>query len=134
MYRGMEVGVDYDPMLGKLIAWGATREEAIERLRRALQEINVGGVRTSLPAALTVLEDPRFRAGKFDTHFLESLDLSQGPREHSDLVAAAASVFRHHLARRKALGTDSNGRGAWTARSRQGLGIHPPRTSTGDAS
>jgi len=129
MYRGMEVGVDYDPMLGKLIAWGATRDEAIDRLRRALQEINVGGVRTSLPAALTVLEDARFRAGQFDTHFLESLDLTQGPREHADLVAAAASVFRHHLARRKALGTDSSGRGAWLARSRRTLGIHPPRTS-----
>ncbi len=127
MYREMEVGVDYDPMLGKLIVWGATRQEAIERMCRALQEINVGGVRTSLPAALTVLEHPRFRSGDFDTHFLEGLDLSQGPTEFVDLVAAAAAVYRHHKARRRALATNSDGRGAWVARSRQEIAQHSAR-------
>ncbi len=127
MYRGMEVGVDYDPMLGKLIVWGATREIAIDRMRRALQEINVGGVRTSLPAALAVIEEPRFRAGNFDTHFLESLDLATGTRDHVDLVAAAAAVFRHHQARRRALATDSQGRGAWLARSRHDVAHHTSR-------
>jgi acetyl-CoA carboxylase biotin carboxylase subunit len=127
MYREMEVGVDYDPMLGKLIVWGATRDQAITRLCRALQEINVGGVRTSLPAALTVLEHPRFRSGDFDTHFLEGLDLSQGTHEFADLVAAAAAVYRHNKARRRALATNSAGRAAWVARSRQEVAEHSSR-------
>ncbi len=129
MYRGMEVGMDYDPMLGKLIVWGATRDQAIDRLRRALQEINVGGVRTSLTAALRVIEDPRFRAGQFDTHFLEGLDLSQGVLEYADLVAAASAVHRHHAARRVALATESGQRSGWLARSRQGLAAHTSRAS-----
>ncbi|MBL8862193.1 MAG: ATP-grasp domain-containing protein [Planctomycetes bacterium] len=131
MYRGMEVGVDYDPMLGKLVVWGATREEAIDRLRRALQEINVGGVKTSLPAALSVLEDARFRAGKFDTHFLEGLDLARGTHEHADLVAAAAAVFRHHKARRRALSTDASSRAAWLARGREDVARHAARPVRG---
>jgi len=131
MYRGMEVGVDYDPMLGKLIVWGPTRDIAIDRMRRALQEINVGGVRTSLPAALTVIEDPRFRAGHFDTHFLESLDLASGARDHVDLVAAAAAVYRHHKARRRALTTDSSDRSGWLARGRDDVSTHSARSMRG---
>ncbi|NOT30706.1 MAG: acetyl-CoA carboxylase biotin carboxylase subunit, partial [Planctomycetes bacterium] len=74
LYRGMEVGLDYDPLLAKIIAWAPTRIEAIERMRRALTELNVGGVKTSAPAAMAVLEDERFRAGTFDTHLLETID------------------------------------------------------------
>ena len=110
MYSGLEVGTTYDPTLGKLIVWGANREQAIERMVRALQELNVGGVRTGAPAALVVLEDERFRRGEFDTHFLEGLDLST-PREGEDeLVAAAAAIHRHRLARRRALGTSASTR------------------------
>jgi acetyl-CoA carboxylase biotin carboxylase subunit len=133
MYRGMEVGVDYDPLLGKLIVWGATRDEAIARMRRALQEIHVGGVRTSLPAALRVMEHPRFQSGDFDTHFLEGLDLAQGTHENADLIAAAAAVFRHNLARRKALSTSTAGQSGWLARARQDVSAHAQRGGRGGA-
>jgi acetyl-CoA carboxylase biotin carboxylase subunit len=118
LYRGMEVGVDYDPLLAKVVAWAETRDLAIARMIRALQELNVGGVRTSAPAALSVLEDPRFRKGDFDTHFLETIDLSARRAGEDETVAAAAAIWRHHLARRRALSSSSAERSGWLARSR----------------
>jgi acetyl-CoA carboxylase biotin carboxylase subunit len=127
MYNGLEVGLNYDPMLAKIIVWGPDRGVAIERMRRALQELNVGGVRTSAPAALAVLEEPAFRAGEYDTHFLESLDLSspEGPEE--ELAAALAAVHRYHRARRRAIGADQGDRTGWLARSRERSSDHRRR-------
>ena len=124
LYRNMEVGVNYDPMLAKVIVWGADRAQAIQRMRRALQELNIGGVRTSAPAALAVLEDARFQAGDFDTHFLEKLDLSHTSSQHNELVAATAAIFRHKIARRRTLGTSNTDRAAWLDRSRRTLSTH----------
>jgi acetyl-CoA carboxylase biotin carboxylase subunit len=124
LYRNMEVGVNYDPMLAKVIVWGADRAQAIARMRRALQEMNIGGVRTSAPAALAVLEDARFQAGEFDTHFLEKLDLSQASSQHDALVAGAAAIYRHRIAHRRTLGTSSSERTAWLDRSRRALSTH----------
>jgi acetyl-CoA carboxylase biotin carboxylase subunit len=127
MYSGQEVGLDYDPMLGKLIVWGPTRDEAIARMVRALQELNVSGVRTGAPAALSVLEDERFRRGEFDTHFLESLNIEGRGIEYDELVAVAAAIFRHHRSRRRALSTSSAERTAWLERSRRALSSHSQR-------
>jgi acetyl-CoA carboxylase biotin carboxylase subunit len=128
LYRGMEVGLSYDPMLAKLVVWGPDRAAAIARMVRALQELNVGGVRTSAPAAMAVLEDERFKKGDFDTHFLEHFDLS-APREGEDeIVAAAAAIHRHLLSRRSALSTDAASRRAWLERSRRGRSAYPPHT------
>jgi acetyl-CoA carboxylase biotin carboxylase subunit len=129
LYRGMEVGVDYDPLLAKLVAWGETRAFAIARMIRAIQELNVGGVRTSAPAALAVLEDPRFQKGDFDTHFLETIDLSARHGGEDETVAAAAAIWRHHLAHRRALGTTTADRSAWVARSRSMWSDHSSRAS-----
>jgi acetyl/propionyl-CoA carboxylase alpha subunit len=104
-------------MLGKLVVWAADRPQAIERMIRAIQEMNVGGVSTSLPAALQVLEHERFRSGDYDTHFLESLTIKP-PAKWLHLVAAAAAIHRHDLARRKALAGPSAERAGWVARGR----------------
>jgi acetyl/propionyl-CoA carboxylase alpha subunit len=114
-------------MLGKLIVWGPTRDEAIARMVRALQELNVSGVRTGAPAALSVLEDERFRRGEFDTHFLESLDIEGRGAQYDELVAVAAAIFRHHRSRRRALSTSSAERAAWLDRSRRALSSHSRR-------
>ncbi|MEZ6019906.1 MAG: hypothetical protein R3F17_07345 [Planctomycetota bacterium] len=119
MYRHMEVGLDYDPMLGKLIVWGEDRNAtAIERMKRAIAEMNVGGVRTRLPAALTVLEHPRFVAGDFDTHFLEALTI-EAPKEYELLAVAAAALYRQGVVRRAAQIGDSGARQGWADRSRR---------------
>jgi acetyl-CoA carboxylase biotin carboxylase subunit len=125
LYRGMEVSLDYDPMLGKLIVWAQDRVAAIERMKRALAELNVGGVRTSAPAALRVLEEEAFVRGDFDTHFLAGMDLA-APRTGEDaLVAAASAIHRHLLMRRRALTTSDASRAAWGTRSRAMLSPYP---------
>jgi len=118
LYAGMEVGLSYDPLLAKIIVWGTDRAVAIERMRRALQELNVSGVRTSAPAALAVLEERAFLEGDFDTHLLEGLDLSQPRGAEERLAAAIAAVQRHRRAHRRALGAPSADRSGWLERGR----------------
>ncbi len=72
IYVGMEVGLYYDPMIAKLIAYGENRAEAILRLRRALTEYRIAGVKTSIPFHLGLVDTPRFQWGQFDTRFLET--------------------------------------------------------------
>jgi acetyl/propionyl-CoA carboxylase alpha subunit len=93
---------------------------------RALQELNVGGVRTGAPAALIVLEDQRFRDGDFDTHFLEGLDLAARREGEDELVAAAAAIHRHLGARRRALATSYSSRRSWVERGRRAVSGYPP--------
>jgi acetyl-CoA carboxylase biotin carboxylase subunit len=69
-YAGMAVPLYYDPLLAKLIVWGADRTEALARLRRALEEYTIGGVRTTLTFARWLVEHPRFVAGDFSTDFV----------------------------------------------------------------
>src|SRR6266550_1698264 len=68
--EGDEVSIYYDPMISKLAAWGRTREEAIDRLRRALDEYAVGGIKTTLPFFRQVIRDEEFIAGRLDTGFI----------------------------------------------------------------
>jgi acetyl-CoA carboxylase, biotin carboxylase subunit len=68
---GSEVGLFYDPMLAKLIVWGATREQAIARMHRALRELVILGVETSREFHLRVMEDDEFRRGEIGIQWLE---------------------------------------------------------------
>jgi len=58
-------------MIGKLIVWAPTRAEAVLRMRQALDEYVVEGIRTNLPFHRKLMRDARFMDGNFDTHFLE---------------------------------------------------------------
>src|SRR6266404_2135922 len=68
--QGDEGSIYYDPMISKLAAWGRTRTEAIERLRRALDEYAVGGIKTTLPFFRSIVRDEEFVAGHLDTNFI----------------------------------------------------------------
>jgi acetyl-CoA carboxylase biotin carboxylase subunit len=68
--QGDEVSIHYDPMISKLAAWGSTRSEAIDRMRRALDEYAVGGINTTLPFFREVVRDQEFIAGRLDTGFI----------------------------------------------------------------
>ncbi|CAN5410450.1 acetyl-CoA carboxylase biotin carboxylase subunit [soil metagenome] len=70
VYEGAEVSIYYDPMISKLAVHGRTRAEAIDRLRRTLQEYEVGGIKTTLPFFREIVEDEEFIAGKLDTGFI----------------------------------------------------------------
>lgn len=68
--EGMTIPIFYDPMIAKLITYGATREEAIQRMERAIDDYAIAGVETTLPFCRFVMGHPAFRSGKYDTHFV----------------------------------------------------------------
>jgi acetyl-CoA carboxylase biotin carboxylase subunit len=96
IYAGWNVPVEYDPLLAKLIAYGATREQAMSRLRRALQEYAIGGIKTNLSLFRRILENEEFLAGKANTGLLTRL-LGRGlksPEEAEEVIAlVAAGIF-----------------------------------------
>jgi len=68
---GDEVGIYYDPLVAKLITWGADRPAAIDRMQRALSEYRITGFKTTIPFSLWMMQQPRFRRSDFDTRFIE---------------------------------------------------------------
>ena len=70
-YEGGDVPIYYDPMISKLVTWGDTRNDAIARMRRALTEYEVRGIKTTIPFFEWVLDDEDFKAGHFDTGFID---------------------------------------------------------------
>jgi acetyl-CoA carboxylase biotin carboxylase subunit len=70
IYEGSEISIYYDPMISKLAVYGRNRSEAIERMRRALREYEVGGIKTTLPFFREVMEDAEFVEGNLDTGFI----------------------------------------------------------------
>jgi acetyl-CoA carboxylase biotin carboxylase subunit len=103
VYEGAEVSIYYDPMISKLAAWGRTREEAIDRMRRALDEYNVGGIETTLPFFREVIRDEEFIEGKIDTGFIPRFNERKSSSNETDiesqdmaLIAAALSYSKHN--------------------------------------
>ena len=71
VYPGYTVPIHYDPMISKLACWGRTRDEAIDRLRRALGEYRIQGIRTTIPFLRRLVRHSAFVAADLDTHFIE---------------------------------------------------------------
>jgi acetyl-CoA carboxylase biotin carboxylase subunit len=90
---GWTVPGDYDPILGKLIAWGANREETIARLSRALDEYSIGGIRTNLNLFRRLLREPEFVRGEFHTRWLDEwLARPASPASGDDEAEIAAEL------------------------------------------
>jgi acetyl-CoA carboxylase biotin carboxylase subunit len=97
VYEGWTVPVDYDPLISKLIAWAPSRNEAIRRMRRALDEYRIEGIQTNLAFFRSVLDDDRFRSGDFDTGFIdrwlrEPRAADEVPVMDHDLAAIAVAI------------------------------------------
>jgi len=71
VYEGFSIPVFYDPLISKLIVWARTRTEAISRMKRALYEYKITGIKTSIPFLRKIMETPAFVEGKYDTHFIK---------------------------------------------------------------
>ena len=71
VYIGFEISPYYDSLISKLIVWGETRGEAILRMRRALEEYKILGVRTNIPFHQRLMDSHRFMGGQYDTRFVE---------------------------------------------------------------
>jgi acetyl-CoA carboxylase biotin carboxylase subunit len=83
IYDGAEVGLHYDPLLAKLIVWGRHRADAILRMRRALEEYRIVGVKTTIPLHQKIMNTTQFIGGTYDTAYLEeSLRMEPGRTPH----------------------------------------------------
>jgi acetyl-CoA carboxylase, biotin carboxylase subunit len=104
VYQGYDVPVYYDPLLSKLVAHGADRQEAIQRMQRAVGEYKVLGIRTTLPFFARLLREPAFLTGDFDTTFVDGLlELARPQPAVSLELAAAAAALRGARDRQAAL-------------------------------
>ena len=104
-YPGYEVPIYYDPMIAKLIAWGATREDAMRRLDRALTEFTLTGIKTNIALHKSILAHEKFRDGTYTTQFCEKDLVLQEPRlfrvvdDHVFLITAAIAAYNEKKAK-----------------------------------
>jgi acetyl-CoA carboxylase, biotin carboxylase subunit len=99
VYEGWTVPMDYDPLLSKLIAWGNSREETIARLRRALEEYSITGIKTNTALFRRILAEPEFLKAEIHTKWLDELLQRPHPAAHddsngADAAAVAAAVWQ----------------------------------------
>ncbi len=118
VYQGARVTPHYDPMVAKLITWGRTRSESVERMRRALREFVVKGIKTSIPFHEQVLHHPIFLEGRYDTGFIDEhmgggvLRTADGGQEHRvALMLAAVAAWRRDKERARRAGSVVHGSG-----------------------
>jgi len=106
VYPGFEISPYYDSLISKLVVWGETRAEAIMRMRRALEEYKLVGVRTNIPFHQRLMDSTRFIAGQFDTRFVEekfSLEKSEEAQESlTEIAAILATLVAHQQTQRAA--------------------------------
>jgi acetyl-CoA carboxylase biotin carboxylase subunit len=95
---GMEVSIHYDPMIAKLITFGATRAEAVSRMLRAISDYQLTGIQTTLPFGTFVMKHEAFLSGKFDTGFIAKHftpeSLFEGARQEPEIAAIAATMLQ----------------------------------------
>ena len=128
VYEGWDVPLDYDPMLSKLVAYAETREAAIDRMLRALDEYVISGIKTNLTLFQTILNDAAFRAARIDTGYLErmleakkslSCEDHAGPPEEIVAVAAALLISSQPKQPEASRAADSSTASKWANASRR---------------
>jgi acetyl-CoA carboxylase, biotin carboxylase subunit len=127
VYEGGEVPIHYDPLISKLVAWGADRAEAIARMRRAVAEYAVLGITTTLPFFDRVLRHPAFVAGDVDTGFIERhrSELFSPPADdvrEMAVIAAAVDAMRARASARAQPAAASGTGSLWRAQAWRDLG------------
>ncbi len=101
IYQGFEVPLDYDPMLSKLIAYGATRDAAIARMLAALDAYVIGGIRTNLSFFRRILSSEDFRTAAIDTNWLERFLQLPNPETPKEVPLEIAALAAAHFAARQ---------------------------------
>jgi acetyl-CoA carboxylase biotin carboxylase subunit len=89
---GFTVPVFYDSMIAKLVTWGGSRRQAIDRMSRALREYQVLGIKTTIPFFLWLMQQPDYVAGQYDTTYLDRLLVDRKGDSFSELTAADEEV------------------------------------------
>lgn len=127
VYEGSEVSIYYDPMISKFAVYGKDRAEAIDRMRRALAEYEIGGIKTTLPFFREVLEDEEFVAGHIDTGFIASwqerrktVDVERDTADIA-LIAAALAFAKSQVSIQTPSAEQSKQPSRWAAAGRSAL-------------
>ncbi len=118
VFIGFEVSAYYDPLISKLIVWGETRQQAIVRMRRSLEEYRIVGVRTNIPFHQTMMSTYPFITGKYDTRFVEEqfsmIDAAETRELYLDIAALMASLVAHgQMEHRTQVYPDSGQKSNW---------------------
>jgi acetyl/propionyl-CoA carboxylase alpha subunit len=95
--EGMDIPIYYDPMISKLISFGKDRNEAIERMVRAIDDYKIVGVETTLPFCKFVLQHEAFISGNFDTHFIKHYFKPEMLVKENDEEGTLAALFAARL-------------------------------------
>ncbi|WP_348267563.1 acetyl-CoA carboxylase biotin carboxylase subunit [Edaphobacter paludis] len=123
VYAGWTVPLEYDPMLSKLVAFAETRELAIDRMLRALDEYVIGGIKTNIGLFRRILNDPDFRAARIDTGYLERLLARAASVDEAtvadEVVAIAAALLAVSGCERTPAVADSVQQSRWATAGRQ---------------
>ena len=98
VFEGFEIPIYYDPIISKLVVWGKDRQEAIVRMKRALGEYIVTGVKTTIPFHIRVMNNRHFLEGNFDTNFIDKVFVQEErerelPHFHVAVITAAIQLF-----------------------------------------
>ncbi|NLT35850.1 MAG: acetyl-CoA carboxylase biotin carboxylase subunit [Gaiellales bacterium] len=125
--EGQEVSLFYDPLVAKLIVWAETRDQAIARMRRALSEYEIYGIKTTIPFHELVMADEAFIAGDFDTGYIDTKKLDE-VQKHPTLamVAAVSGVLLAEMPATSGGRKGGNGNGGFAAGGRgRAQGVAP---------
>jgi acetyl-CoA carboxylase, biotin carboxylase subunit len=115
--EGMEIPIYYDPMISKLIVWGKNREEAIQRMIRAIDDYKISGVKTTLGFCRFVMTHDAFTTGHFDTHFVKHYFNPQVLMNHTEAESLIAAFLANKLLidnkQKQRITNLNNGRSNW---------------------
>jgi acetyl-CoA carboxylase biotin carboxylase subunit len=118
---GDEVPVYYDALISKLVAWGGNRRQAVSRMRRALAEYDVRGIRTTVPFFRWLLDQPLFSDAAFHTEFLDTLlqqrrgkSFSEPESSLREVALIAAAIYASQVPQESRVTPPAGGRAAWT--------------------
>ncbi len=94
VYEGFEVPIFYDPLISKLVTWGRNRQEAINRMKRALYEYRIAGIKTSIPYFLQIFENEEFLSGNYTTSLIERVESvkTENPEDYEFVALLAAGL------------------------------------------
>ncbi|MBI4947455.1 MAG: acetyl-CoA carboxylase biotin carboxylase subunit [Bacteroidetes bacterium] len=105
VFEGFEIPIYYDPLIAKLIVWGKTRDEAIKRMKRALYEYKITGIKTSIKFLERIMDAKDFVSGKYNTHFIENNEVflfeSRADNNFQRDIAAMVAYFDYQSQRGK---------------------------------
>lgn len=120
--EGMDIPIYYDPMIAKLVTYGKDREEAIERMIRAIDDYQITGIQTTLPFGKFVMQHEAFRSGNFDTHFVKNYFTPDSLKDHKDeeaeVAAMAIAKLWKDLSKKTIQQAENNESSAWLSNRR----------------